>query len=212
MLRTILCATALSATLAAAAMPARADDFLQQEGGMWRASKLAGVNIYGPEHKKVGDISDVLTGKDGKIAYVVIGVGGFLGIGQKDVAIPFDKVTFSQDPMPGATVSPEPAANTTATGAVPANTGMAPANTAMAPANTAMAPASTGMAPNTSVGLGTPATTNGAGTGMTPTPANNAMASGVPAAAPASSAYPDHGMIEYTADQLKSAPTFTYAK
>ena len=193
MIRSLICVTAISAAFAAAMVPARADDFLQQEGDLWRASKLVGVEIYGPEQKKVGGISDVLTDKDGRISYVVIGVGGFLGIGQKDVAVPYDKVTFSKDPMPGVTAAPEPAANTAATGAAPANTGMAP---------------------NTAVGLGTPATTNGAGMGMTPAPASNAVANGNPAAAiPATSTtYPDHGTIQYTADQLKAAPTFAYGK
>lgn len=189
MLRSILSATAITATLVAAAIPARADDFLQQEGDMWRASKLVGVNIYGPDHKKVGDISDVLTGKDGKIGYVVIGVGGFLGIGQKDVAIPFDKVTFSQDPMPGAAGAPD-ASGSTATGAAPANTGMAP---------------------NTNTGVGTPPAATGAGTGAMPAPANS-TSSATPAAMARSTAYPDHGMIDYSADQLKSAPTFAYGK
>ena len=50
-----------------------------QEGpNEWRASKLAGVSIYGPDNKQVGTISDVLINKDGKAEFVIVGVGGFL--------------------------------------------------------------------------------------------------------------------------------------
>lgn len=72
----------------------------QQSSDQWRASKLAGVDIYGPDNKKVGAITDILMTKDGKAELVVVGVGGFLGLGQKDVAIPFEQVTFTDQPMP----------------------------------------------------------------------------------------------------------------
>jgi sporulation protein YlmC with PRC-barrel domain len=191
---------------------ARADDFLQQEGDMWRASKLAGVNVYGPDNKKVGDITDVLMGKDGKAAFVVVGVGGFLGIGEKDVAIPFDKVKFTQEPMakPTASAGAMAPGNTTAAGGTSGT---------MAPG---AAPASTGMAPNTATGLGTPAATDGTaatpaagtapgtGTAMNGTAGDATMANGGMAQRP--TAYPDHGTVDYTYDQLKQAPTFTFAK
>ena len=56
---------------------------------LWRASKLEGVNVYNQQDEHVGDISEVLVNKDGQVEAVVIGVGGFLGIGQRDVAVPF---------------------------------------------------------------------------------------------------------------------------
>ncbi len=44
---------------------------LAQEGpDMWRASKLSGVNVYGPNNQKVGGVTDVLMGKDGKAEYI----------------------------------------------------------------------------------------------------------------------------------------------
>ena len=55
--------------------------------------------IYGPEKKDVGKITDVLLSKDGKADLIIIGVGGFLGIGEKDVAVPFDQVKFTDQPM-----------------------------------------------------------------------------------------------------------------
>lgn len=187
------------------AVSVRADDFLSQEGSMWRASKLVGVNVYGPDQKKVGDINEVLMGQDGKAAYVVVGVGGFLGIGEKNVAIPYDKVTFSQDPInpPVTTGAAAPANNNMAADTNGATNNMA--------ANTGTA-ANTGMAPNSNVGLGTPARTDGGATGTTPAGSGTA-ANTTGAAMPArSTAYPDHGTVTYTADQLKAAPTFAYAK
>jgi hypothetical protein len=55
----------------------------------WRASKLVGLNVMGAEQKSIGTIEEVLIDHDGKAQTVVIGVGGFLGIGGKAVAVPF---------------------------------------------------------------------------------------------------------------------------
>ena len=49
-------------------------------------------NVYDPSDTKIGEISDVLVNKDGKITAFVVSVGGFLGIGEKHVAVPFDNV------------------------------------------------------------------------------------------------------------------------
>lgn len=48
--------------------------------------------VYDPKENKIGDIDDVLIDKDGRITTLVIGVGGFLGVGEKDVAVPFSAV------------------------------------------------------------------------------------------------------------------------
>lgn len=61
---------------------------------LWRASKLEGVNVYNQEDEHVGDITEVLVNKDGQVEAVVIGVGGFLGIGQRDVAVPFNALEW----------------------------------------------------------------------------------------------------------------------
>jgi PRC-barrel domain len=55
----------------------------------WRAPKLIGVGVFGPDDKQIGKIKDVLIDHDGKAQVVVIGVGGFLGLGAKDVGVPF---------------------------------------------------------------------------------------------------------------------------
>jgi sporulation protein YlmC with PRC-barrel domain len=49
-------------------------------------------NIYDPSDSKVGEIMDVLIGRDGKVDALIVGVGGFLGAGEKDVAVPFNSV------------------------------------------------------------------------------------------------------------------------
>jgi len=67
--------------------------------GNWRASKLAGLSVYNDKNESVGSINDLLTDKSGNIKAVVIGVGGFLGIGEHLVAVPPDKVKFVNEPI-----------------------------------------------------------------------------------------------------------------
>jgi sporulation protein YlmC with PRC-barrel domain len=54
-------------------------------------------SVYDPSGNKIGDITDVIMGRDNKIEGFVIGVGGFLGAGEKDVAVPFDAVKSMQN-------------------------------------------------------------------------------------------------------------------
>jgi sporulation protein YlmC with PRC-barrel domain len=49
-------------------------------------------SVYDPSDNKIGEIMDVLVDKSGKVTALIIGVGGFLGMGEKDVAVPFDAV------------------------------------------------------------------------------------------------------------------------
>jgi sporulation protein YlmC with PRC-barrel domain len=49
-------------------------------------------SVYDPSNNKIGEIMDVLLSPDGKVNALIIGVGGFLGMGEKDVAVPFDAV------------------------------------------------------------------------------------------------------------------------
>ncbi|VIO74577.1 hypothetical protein CI1B_53510 [Bradyrhizobium ivorense] len=65
--------------------------------GQWRASKLVGVNIYNKQNEKIGDVSDVILDSSGKVAGVVVGVGGFLGMGEHDVLMPMDKIHFANE-------------------------------------------------------------------------------------------------------------------
>lgn len=67
--------------------------------GNWRASKLVGLSVYNDKNESVGSINDMLTDKNGKVVAVIIGVGGFLGVGEHLVAVPFEKVKFSDQPI-----------------------------------------------------------------------------------------------------------------
>jgi sporulation protein YlmC with PRC-barrel domain len=58
-----------------------------QRQDQFLASKFKGTDVIGSDDKKIGDVSDILFDKGGKIEAYVVGVGGFLGIGAKDVAL-----------------------------------------------------------------------------------------------------------------------------
>src|SRR2546423_4127059 len=107
-----LAGTALLATIAFAQQPSTSTDSTKSPTaasdtssspssfqGNWRASKVVGLNVYNDKNESVGSINDLLTDKNGKIVAVVIGVGGFLGVGEHLVAIPFEKVKFSTEPI-----------------------------------------------------------------------------------------------------------------
>jgi len=81
---------------------------------MWRASKLVGVNVYNDQDEKLGSISEVLIDKSGKVDGVVIGVGGFLGMGQHDIKVELSKLKFVDEPVRSSAAS-----TTTTTGAAP---------------------------------------------------------------------------------------------
>jgi len=68
-----------------------------QAAGEWRIANYVGKPIVNAEGEKIGDINDVLFDRSGKITTVVIGVGGFLGLGEKRVALPFEAITYSEE-------------------------------------------------------------------------------------------------------------------
>ena len=63
----------------------------------YRASALIGSNVLNSANEAIGDINDLIVAKDGKVDRVIVGVGGFLGIGEKNVALPFNELTFARD-------------------------------------------------------------------------------------------------------------------
>jgi sporulation protein YlmC with PRC-barrel domain len=124
--------------------------------GDWRASKVVGLNVYNEKNENVGSINDLLMDKSGSIKAAVISVGGFLGMGARLVAVPYDKVKFVTEPV--------------------AYTGMAGA------------PNAGGAKPSSSTTTGSTA----------------------PQPAKANPWYPDHAMINGTADELKAMAEFKY--
>jgi sporulation protein YlmC with PRC-barrel domain len=49
-------------------------------------------DVYDPNNNKIGEVMDVLVDKSGRVNTIIVGVGGFLGAGEKDVAVPFDAI------------------------------------------------------------------------------------------------------------------------
>lgn len=61
------------------------------------ARDLLNESVKNAANETIGDINDVLIAGDGKVAAVIVGVGGFLGMGEKNVALPFDQLMFAKD-------------------------------------------------------------------------------------------------------------------
>jgi sporulation protein YlmC with PRC-barrel domain len=150
-----------------------------EQPGHWRTSKLRGLSIYNSSHERIGTISDLIVDSSGKVQAVVVGVGGFLGIGQRDIAVPMDQLQVVGDPRrvnAGAaansatgTAGPSPGAGMTGSATLTAPT----APDARAPSNMA---------------------TNNATVGD-PSGANDRPTS-------------DHAILNLTRDQVRAAPEF----
>ena len=65
-----------------------------ESSGEWRASKLKGLAVYNAANEKIGEIDEMMVGYSGKVDAVVIAVGGFLGMGEHQVAVPFSDLQF----------------------------------------------------------------------------------------------------------------------
>ncbi len=70
----------------------------EQAKTQWRAAKLVGVAVYGADNQKIGKITDVMMSHDGAAQVIVIGVGGFLGFGAKEVGVPFTALQWQTEP------------------------------------------------------------------------------------------------------------------
>jgi sporulation protein YlmC with PRC-barrel domain len=166
----------------------------QLQPDQWRVSNLEGLTIYSSNNgDKIGDISELIFDNIGKVQAVVIGVGGYLGIGERDVAVPFDQIRFVN----------EPRVNTTRT-----TTGEARLAGTSPGGGTIASPSATGTAA-VPAGSNSPAASNMA--------ANNASASVAPespsmgqAATAKSGSTPDHAILlmSITKDELRTAPEF----
>ena len=60
-------------------------------------SNLKGVDVMGSNNEKIGDISDILVSKDGKVEAYLLSIGGFLGVGAKEVALNPSAVQLTQE-------------------------------------------------------------------------------------------------------------------
>ncbi len=155
---------------------ANAGQFLTQEKpNQWRASKLNGLDVYNNNNEKVGDIREVLLNRDGKAEAVVIGVGGFLGIGEHDVAVPFSEVKFVDQPRTSNTSDNRPAgANTNATN--PSRTDGRPSGADAAPTTAGPVPTTGIPATGSNMGANTNTTATASGTAASNDSANRTAA------------------------------------
>jgi sporulation protein YlmC with PRC-barrel domain len=95
-LATMLAATLWLASAPAFAQPSGAQSFVTvQPEGQWLIGRFVGQPVTNEAGERIGDINDVLFDKSGRIANVVIGTGGFLGIGEKSVALPFSALSIT---------------------------------------------------------------------------------------------------------------------
>ena len=76
-------------------------------GGDWRASKLIGASVNNAHGQSIGEIEDVVHDSDGKVVSVVVSVGGFLGLGEKNVAVAYKELLIrpSEDGNPVIEIS-----------------------------------------------------------------------------------------------------------
>jgi sporulation protein YlmC with PRC-barrel domain len=131
--------------------------------GQWRLYKMIGLDVYNQSNEKLGDISELLVDQTGKIQTAILGVGGFIGVGERLVAVNFDQLKFVNQPVEAKMASSTPASA---------------------------------------------ASTKSADTGAQTT--TGAATTARPARSTTEQWYPDHAVINITADQLKAMPQFEY--
>lgn len=95
----LLTLASLSSAVVAETKPAMVEPAIVKAQGAndVLASKIVGATVYSTANEKVGDIQYLVMSKDGKVEAAVIGVGGFLGVAKKDVAILFKSLNITYD-------------------------------------------------------------------------------------------------------------------
>jgi sporulation protein YlmC with PRC-barrel domain len=160
----------------------------EMQPGHWRATRLTGLAVYNPQNERIGDINELIIDREGRVEAVVIGVGGFLGIGEHLAAVPFDQVQWVDQRR-------DPAVGTTAPGTT------APGMGATAPGAGADRPAATGTTadrPATTMDRPANGTTAAPGTGV--------------ATRDEFRGYPEHAVVDMTREQLEALPEVRYAR
>jgi hypothetical protein len=111
-----------------------------QSASEWRSSKVVGLYVYNDANERLGSINELLMDSSGKVAKAVIGVGGFLGIGESNIAVNFDQLKFVNEPMRTSSTTTTP--STGATGSSSSGTvgTTSTTTTTTAPATTASKP------------------------------------------------------------------------
>jgi uncharacterized protein YrrD len=81
------------------ASPAIADPFysMQLTPANWRSTELVGKPVYSRQDERIGEIDELILSSDGRVVAAVVGVGGFLGMGERKVAISFPAMKMARD-------------------------------------------------------------------------------------------------------------------
>jgi sporulation protein YlmC with PRC-barrel domain len=187
----------------AAQTAAAAGSLYEMKAGQWRATKLTGVNVYNNNNEKIGDVNELIVSRDGKVEAVVIGVGGFLGMGEHLAAVPFNQIKWMDGPRE-ATVGARTTTTTTGSGTSTPPAGSATTKTER-PATTTI---TSGDRPATTVNTERPATitTTERPAATTTTTADRSTMRD------AYRGYPDHAVVGLTKEQLKALPEVRYAR
>jgi hypothetical protein len=74
-----------------------APQWYQHQQGEWRSSKLVGTKVKNTAGDTIGDINEIVLTRDGSASAAIIGVGGFLGIGEREVAVDFKSLHITRD-------------------------------------------------------------------------------------------------------------------
>ena len=72
----------------------------------WSAEALIGREVQNIQGEDLGDINNVIIDEQGRVKAVTIGIGGFLGIGEKDVGVPFSALEFRERQRSGVATAP----------------------------------------------------------------------------------------------------------
>ena len=110
-----------------------------QSANEWRSSKVVGLYVYNDANERLGSISELLMDSSGKVAKAVIGVGGFLGIGESNIAVNFDQLKFVNEPMRTSSTA-TPSTGTTGSGSGSSGSGTVGTSASTTPATTASKP------------------------------------------------------------------------
>jgi hypothetical protein len=103
---TALAQTTTPAAKAPAPVATTADVAPKLASPHWRASKLVGVKVYNEQNERLGDINEIILDQTGKTLGYVIGVGGFLGMGEHDIFVEPSKIKFVNEPLKSASSAP----------------------------------------------------------------------------------------------------------
>lgn len=70
----------------------------EQPSAEWLAHVFFGAKVQNAAGEIIGDVNDLVFTRSGQISTVVLGIGGLLGVGEKNVAVPYSALSFKAGP------------------------------------------------------------------------------------------------------------------